>query len=300
MKDIKQAYAHRYQGSGSDSRWVALSFGISIFIHFILIGTLIFLPERMPRSRFLSGVVSVSLVTLPGKAPASGSIPQTVAKPKKEIKKPPKAKIPKITPPPQKPVVATAKPKKAVSLAPKPKKKTSMKKKTIDRPKMIESAINQVQQKVDDSDAASVKAAINRLKKQVKETEDSAPPQAAMRKGSGAGAGMGQGSGDGNGPRTLEAIKIYQAEIQYRIQKNWAFSQQLAGNSTELEAVLAIKITRNGEIEDIWFDRKSGNNYLDESAHKAIMKSNPLPPLPNDYIGLFYKIGLIFGPKGLK
>jgi len=302
MKDIKHAYAHRYQGSGSDSRLVALSLGISIFIHFIFIGTLIFLPERMPRSRFLSGVVSVSLVSLPGKAPASGTGPQTVAKPKKEIKRPSKAKIPKITPPPQKPVVAASKPKKAISLAPVPKKKTSMKKKTIDRPKMIESAINQVQQKVDDSDAASVKAAISRLKKQVKETEDSAPPppQASTGKGSGAGAGMGQGTGNGSGPRALEAIKIYQAEIQYQIQKNWAFSQQLAGNSTELEAVLAIKITRSGEIEDIWFDRKSGNNYLDESAHKAIMKSNPLPPLPNDYIGSFYKIGLIFGPKGLK
>ena len=302
MKDIKHAYAHRYQGSGSDSRLVALSLGISIFIHFIFIGTLIFLPERMPRSRFLSGVVSVSLVSLPGKAPASGTGPQTVAKPKKEIKKPPKAKIPKITPPPQKPVAVASKPKKAVSLAPKPKKKTSLKKKTINRAKMIESSLSQVQQKVDDSDAASIKAALDRLKKQVKETEETAapPPQAAVDKGSGAGARMGQGTGGAGGPRTLEVIKIYQAEIQYQIQKNWAFSQQLAGNSTELEAVLAIKILRNGEIEDIWFVKKSGNDYLDESAHKAIMKSNPLPSLPNDYIGAFYKIGLIFGPKGLK
>jgi colicin import membrane protein len=67
-----------------------------------------------------------------------------------------------------------------------------------------------------------------------------------------------------------------------------------------LEAVLAIKILRNGEIEDIWFDKKSGNVYLDDSAYKALVKSNPLPPLPNDYMRPYYKIGLRFGPKGLK
>lgn len=302
MKDSKHAYAHRYQGVGNDSRLVAFSFGISIAIHLIFIGILAFMPDNMPRSGFSSGVVNVSLVSMPGQAPASGSGKQTVVKPKKETKKPPKAEIAKITPPPKKPVVAIPEPKNAVSLAPKPKQKTSLKKKTLDRPKMIESAIKQVQQKVDDSDAESVKAAIDRLKKQVEETEESSPPssQAVVGKGSGGGTGIGQGTEGGGGPRTLEAIKIYQAEIQYQIQKNWAFSQQLAGRSTELEAVLAIKILRNGEIEDIWFDKKSGNDYLDESAHKAVLKSNPLPPLPIEYTGSFYKIGLIFGPKGLK
>ncbi|MCK5205362.1 MAG: TonB C-terminal domain-containing protein, partial [Desulfobacterales bacterium] len=102
------------------------------------------------------------------------------------------------------------------------------------------------------------------------------------------------------GARVQESILIYQAEIQYQIQKNWAFSRQLAGENTELEAVLAIKILRNGEIEDIWFDKKSGNAYLDDSAYKALVKSNPLPALPKDYMRPDYKIGLRFGPKGLK
>jgi colicin import membrane protein len=302
MKDIKYAYAYRYQGSRNDSRLVALSFGISIFIHMIFIGTLIFLPESTPRSRFSSGVVNVSLVSMPGKQPEAGTATQVVAKPKKEAKKPPKAKISKIIPPPQKPVVAPPKPKNAISLAPKPKKKTSMKKKTFNRPKIIESAIKQVKEKVDDSESSSVKEAINRLKKQVKETEEARPqtPQVGGSKGGAGGIGSGQGSGGGVGPRTLEAIKIFQAEIQYQIQKNWAFPPQLAGNNFELEAMLGIKIMRNGEIEDIWFDKKSGNHNLDESAYKAILKSNPLPPLPNDYIGSSYTVGLRFGPKGLK
>jgi colicin import membrane protein len=101
-------------------------------------------------------------------------------------------------------------------------------------------------------------------------------------------------------PALVQWVRQGAPEIQYQIQKNWAFSQQLAGDNTQLEAILAIKILRNGEIEDIWFDKKSGNTYLDESAYKAIVKSNPLPALPKDYMQSFYEIGLRFGPKGLK
>jgi colicin import membrane protein len=243
---------------------------------------------------------------MPGKAPAAGPAAAPVSAPlKKKEKKPAKAEITKITPPSKKPVVAIQKPKDTVTLNTKPKKKASLKKKTLDRSKIKKAAIEDVQKKVEDKQSADLDNALSRLKKQVKETEAATPQRsepvesksAAGSPGGGVGAA---GTRSGGGPRTLEAIKIYQAEIQYRIQKNWAFSQQLAGHSLELEAVLAIKIMRNGDIEDIWFDKRSGNNYLDDSAYKALVKSNPLPPLPSEYNGAYYKIGLIFGPKGLK
>jgi colicin import membrane protein len=301
MKATKHAYANRYQASGNDSRLVGISFGISVAIHLVFLGTLIFMPQSGPRNRFSSTVVNVSLVSMPGKAPAAGPAAAPIAAPpKKEVKKPAKAKIPKIIPPSKKPVVAVQKPKNAVSLNAKPKKKASLKKKTLDRSKMIEGAIKNVQKKVDDKDSASLNDALNRLKKKVDETEAATPQPYPPVNAKSATEGGGGTSGGGGGPKTLEAIRIYQAEIQYQIQKNWAFSQQLAGHSIELEAVLAIKILRNGEIEDIWFDKRSGNEYLDESAYKALVKSNPLPPLPGEYIGSHYKIGLIFGPKGLK
>lgn len=302
MKETDHAYARRYQGESSDSRSVAFSFGASICLHLLFLGALIFVPEPTPRPRFSPGVVNVSLVSLPSKAPISKAGSQPAAAPKAEVKEPAKAKVSEITPPPKKPVAVLEKPAEAISLAPKPKEKTSLKKKTIDRPKVIESAIQQVQKKVDESDSASVKAALDRLKKKVEETEAKNPPsyQISGTEGDSTAIGSGEGTATGGGPQTIEAIRIYQAEIQYQIQKNWAYSQQLAGESSELEAVLAIKIMSNGEIEEIWFDKKSGNTYLDESAYKAIVKSNPLPPLPRDYIGSFYKIGLIFGPKGLK
>jgi colicin import membrane protein len=271
-------------------------FGVSFLFHLIVLGVLIYIPEFGIRPRFRSGVVNVSLVSLPSKGPESSGPAAAVVKEKKIEKKPPETPV--VKPPKPKPVPVVKKPPKAVSLAPKKKTpKKSLKKKTLDRKKIIDSAIERIEKKVEKTETDSVATAIDRLKRQVAETESSAPKSsgaASPKAGSGS-AGSGAG-----GARVQESILIYQAEIQYQIQKNWAFSQQLAGNNTQLEAILGIKILRNGEIEDIWFDKKSGNTYLDESAYKALVKSNPLPPLPNDYLRPDYKIGLRFGPEGLK
>jgi colicin import membrane protein len=166
---------------------------------------------------------------------------------------------------------------------------------------MIDSAIERIEKKVDKTETDSVTAAIDQLKRKVAAAESQSGEGLEGTSGKAGTGPVGPAGGSGvGGARVQESILIYQAEIQYQIQKNWAFSQQLAGDNTQLEAILAIKVLRNGEIEDIWFDKKSGNTYLDESAYKAVVKSNPLPPLPNDYMQPIYKIGLRFGPRGLK
>ena len=95
-------------------------------------------------------------------------------------------------------------------------------------------------------------------------------------------------------------MQIYNAEIKYQIQKNWVFSEEFAGSKTDLETALGIKVLPSGEITDNWFDKKSGNAHMDDSAYKALVKSNPLPPLPKEYIRPHYMVGFRFGPKGLK
>ena len=299
MTDTKHAYARRYHGMGRDSPSMVFPFGVSFLFHLIIIGAMIFMPQFGSKPRLGSGVVNVSLVSLPSSGPDSAGPAASVVKPKPAEKKP--LQEPAVKVPEPKPVPVVKKPPEAVSLAPKKiKPKKSLKKKTLDPSKMIDSALDRIEKKVEKTQTDSVASAIEQLKRKV------AASESQPRTGTGGGAsgqagvaGPVGGSGTG-GPRVQESILIYQAEIQYQIQKNWAFSQQLAGDNTEMEAVLAIKVLRNGEIEDIWFDKKSGNAYLDDSAYKALVKSNPLPPLPNDYMRPDYKIGLRFGPKGLK
>jgi colicin import membrane protein len=299
MTDTKHAYARRYHGMGRDSPSMVFPFGVSFLFHLIIIGAMIFMPQFGSKPRLGSGVVNVSLVSLPSSGPDSAGPAASVVKPKPAEKKP--LQEPAVKVPEPKPVPVVKKPPEAVSLAPKKiKPKKSLKKKTLDPSKMIDSALDRIEKKVEKTQTDSVASAIEQLKRKV------AASESQPRTGTGGGAsgqagvaGPVGGSGTG-GPRVQESILIYQAEIQYQIQKNWAFSQQLAGDNTEMEAVLAIKVLRNGEIEDIWFDKKSGNAYLDDSAYKALVKSNPLPPLPNDYMRPYYKVGLRFGPKGLK
>ena len=303
MKNSKHVYAGQYSWQRPVAPSLALPFGVSLFFHLVLIAALIFMPEFGSSPRFRSGVVNVSLVSLPSGPPAGGPAPAPApvpAEPQPVVEKPPEKPAVEISKP--KPVPVVKKPPEAVSLAPKKTKpKTSMKKETIDRSKIIDSAIDRIEKKVEKTESDSVASAIEELKRKVTAAEaqtGGGSVGTSPRAGTGS-VGPAGGTGSG-GARVQESILIYQAEIQYRIQKNWAFSQQLAGESTELEAILAIKVLRNGEIEDIWFDKKSGNGYLDDSAYKALVKSNPLPPLPNDYVRPFYKIGLRFGPKGLK
>jgi colicin import membrane protein len=102
---------------------------------------------------------------------------------------------------------------------------------------------------------------------------------------------------------SVELMNIYKAEVMSRINKNWAVSvQMIGGYETNLSSILVINIMRNGFIQpDMWFEKKSGNDYFDECAIKAVKKSNPLPPLPTGYVRPVYgPVGLKFTPSGLK
>jgi colicin import membrane protein len=145
-----------------------------------------------------------------------------------------------------------------------------------------------------------VKAAIEKLRKSLKTPPPGSPAKAAAV---GAGAGSEQGGSAAGWPSDGvggDLIDVYKAEIASRIQKNWAFSEQLTGGMKDLSAVIVMKIMPDGEIGDIWFEKHSGNSLLDDSAFRAVQKSNPLPPLPKGYFRSFYVVGLIFTPEGIQ
>ena len=58
-----------------------------------------------------------------------------------------------------------------------------------------------------------------------------------------------------------------------------------------------VKIMKSGELADLWIETKSGNNYLDRQAEKAIRKAAPFPELPKGYSS--YDIGFDFTDEGL-
>ena len=294
-------------GMGTDSRTMMIYFGISFFIHLSFIGYVVLLPESAPRRRFSPGSINVSLVSLPGPpasaaAPASKPAAQTVVIPKPEVKK--TVAAPVIEAPSPKPLPVTPQPQKTVSLAPEKSKwkaKKSLKKETLDRRRMIDNAVSGVQKKVEKSKSDSVNQAIAALKKKVAQTEaNSMQTDQTARAATGTtGAGVPGAAGSG-GKRALDLIDIYKIEVAFQVERQWAFSEQLAGDGRAMQASLVFRVLPSGEVSDIRFTERSGNSYLDESAYKAIVKASPVSPHPEGVRALYVTVALRFTPQGIR
>jgi len=288
MKESMFAASYLFRDIGNDPLTLFLTFAVSLACHAIFLTVLIYFPIHTSyNKKFLHSVINVSMVTFPAQRSASGQAGQIELKSK--IQSPQPSEIPSTS------TNADQSRSKAVSVTTQKSKKIkeSLKKKTFKPSKIVKSAITKIEKQVANSRPNPVIAAINRLKNKADSTE------AKDIEVSGGGL-IGQGGALAKGYRMLKPIDIYKAEIPYHIEKNWAFPEQLTSGDTNLVAVVVIKIMQNGAIKDIWFEKKSGDSYFDESAFKAVKKSDPLPKLPKEYLKAYYNLGLIFTPSGLK
>ena len=294
--EAPQSSSQGVAGTRSQNRTLVYFIAISAVLHIVMIAVIILIPALAPAKRYIPSVVNVSLVSIPpkGSAPVETVVPQKPtakeAEPKKVEVKPEPVK----PPPPSKPV-------KKVAIEPAPKKskkvKKSLKHKTFKPSKVVKQTVTKLEKEVEEKRQPSLEDTLNRLKREVAREEK----KPRTRPSGPVGTPTGRPGGSGlTSAQEQDRVRVYQAEIAYQVQKNWAFSEQLAGGRTDIEAALGIKIMPNGEITDIWFDQRSGNRHLDESAYRAIVKSNPLPPLPQGLFGSNYTVGLRFGPGGIK
>jgi TonB family protein len=136
----------------------------------------------------------------------------------------------------------------------------------------------------------SVAKALEKLKQNLGETESNEGVDTPY-------AGTGPGGGSGN--IALEEMEIYLLQVKEIFNRNWAFSDQLAGRLQNLETIVVCTIMPNGNIGDVWFEKRSGNSHLDDSAYKAVLKSGPLPPLPPG-VTQAYTAGYVFTPSGVQ
>lgn len=177
--------------------------------------------------------------------------------------------------------------KKEIQVKKKEKKPVEKEKaRTPDEPDdTLENARQELEKKVDAQNQDKIEQALSRLQKKVKEQ--------GGKKGSDE-----KRTVSGAGKKGYKPIDMYNLVIGSTIEQNWVFNEILARMDQDLEVIILIKILKNGEIRDIIYETRSGNRYLDESAKKAVVKINPLPPLPPGMRS--YDLGLIFTPKGLK
>jgi TonB family protein len=67
-----------------------------------------------------------------------------------------------------------------------------------------------------------------------------------------------------------------------------------------IQAIIAIKILRDGTLDYASFEKHSGNRYFDDAALKAVKKSVPFAPFPEKIRENSIEIGIIFHPSQLR
>lgn len=277
----------------------------SAVMHIVFFGWVILNPAPKPDLPFnRDQVLDVSMVDMKDAMSPAPSAEENItenkvaaepAPPKEQIEPEPVEEPPEDAVPI--PSEAEPEPEKAVPAEPaEPKIKTSLKKKTFKR-KTVKKPVQKVEKPQEAPKADAVSEALKKLQKKVKAAEKNGEYKAGA---SGSGMAAGKGAGGAAGRRRAELIDMYRVEIAQRVNKNWAFSGQLAGENKNLMASLVFKVMPDGEIRDIFFIDRSGNEYLDDSAYKAVVKTNPAPPHPKGLVEAFVDVGLRFTPEGIR
>jgi colicin import membrane protein len=266
-------------------------FAVSLGAHAILIALFIWSPQWRSEPSYFPSIIDVQMVDLQdvGTAPKSREI--------EEMEKAPVRPEPKKAAPAEVSVAKPSRAKPEVSVAPKRKKtKKALKYKTFKSEEVKQRALERIKRKVESATPKPLQDRFKELREKVAKEGKPAPSGKTAETGTKPGkAGIfTQGS-----RKESEVIDIYQAEIAYAVNRNWAYANQL-GSGEKLLVSIVFTVLPDGKIEDIFYMDRSGNPYLDESAYKAIVKTGPVKPFPPGLGRKSIQIGLNFTPEGVR
>jgi colicin import membrane protein len=240
--------------------------GLSAALHAAAFLVLMSAPGYGP-SRSISGqIYEVNLVdfsSVPARASSGQSSPQTV-KESSPVRREEQAK--RIA----EPIAAKEKP---VTLAKKVIDPPKPEKPKVAPSKLIDDALSRIEKKVEeDQKRAKEKEALAKAVAKLGE--------AVRSEGEGVSAG-----GPAGGAQQGIAIRIYQVQVANLIKRNWSFPAAHLDPSTkkDLEAVVMVSVRSDGTIVSSRFSKRSPSPAFDESAMRAIDRSNPLPSFPEGY-----------------
>lgn len=247
-----------------------ITIGLSLFCHTLLI----FLLNLNPFPTFVSARPSAYTVTLmPVSIPAPEIPPPPPAVPKQEEVKP----VPKIKP--------VDKPKKDDIVE-------KVKKKEPDRVSLdrLQEALEEIRKK----------AALDEIQKRIARKEapqEPIPPTPPSPVPPSSSTPV-PTTPSFPSPAVRESkLNEYYSLIWAKIKQSWTLPENLLKERVDLEAIIVIIIERDGRVKRSWFEKKSGNTLYDQMAMRAIIKAEPLPPIPKELNQETLEIGIRFFPE---
>jgi TonB family protein len=258
---------------------VILGLGISFLVHVFLAFAVFFLPQVLPRKTYEIPFYTVKLVSPKDIGLQSPAPSQPASRGKNSVAPSQKAPSKGFRPPPVVPVKRLGE---------------------VFQPKEAE---------VHKLDVPLTPQVAPVEKPSIEETVEKLLPREVPRHT--AGAGTREATREAPGPPTSGparevsedediglARRLYYTEVWSAIRSQWALPKSLLG-SQRLEAVVVIVVRRDGTIESVRFEKKSGNALFDDSVLRAIQKANPLPKFPDIYSPPRDEIGIRFRPEDL-
>ncbi|MCX8116899.1 MAG: TonB family protein [Desulfobacterota bacterium] len=91
-------------------------------------------------------------------------------------------------------------------------------------------------------------------------------------------------------------LNEYYGWIWARIKSSWTIPEPLLREGIDLETIIVIIIDREGRVRRAWFEKRSGNSLYDQMAMRAIIKADPLPPIPKELDLETLEVGIRFIP----
>ncbi len=248
-----------------------ITLGLSLFFHILLI----FLLNLNPLPSFVSARPSVYTVTL---MPVSIPVPEPLAPPPPPVPKQEEVKpVPKIKP--------LEKPKKDDIVE-------KVKKKEADRVSLdrLQEALEEIRKK----------AALDEIQKRMarKETSQEPIPPTPPLPVHPPSSTPAPTTPSSPSPAVREStLNEYYSLLWTKIKQSWTLPENLLKERVDLETIIVIIIERDGRVKRSWFEKKSGHALYDQMAMRAIIKAEPLPPIPKELNQESLEIGIRFFPE---
>lgn len=119
----------------------------------------------------------------------------------------------------------------------------------------------------------------------------------SLVKGSGGAGGGGVGVPGFSSQLDLDIenfeFSYYLVAVRNKVSSNWSPPAGLATQTTRARTVVYFRILRNGKVADARTEAQSGIVLFDQSALRAVLRSEPFPPLPGGFPG--GSLGVHFG-----
>ena len=298
MHNIKEQYLPEYN---SGTLWGTVIF-VSLMFHVVVFAAGLILPGSWPSSSLHRPTIyNVNLVEMPSdsheKTSVTAPLPGADTKPAIITESKPVERVP-VQPAPQ-PTKAPNTVTVAKKVVEKPEiKKETPKEKPSDK---LDQAIARLEKNVKKQESSDhLTSAISNIQKQVTNNQQSQDPlEKSIAKLEQAVAGSG-GRSESSGTGISLGEHLYALQVEEKVKSYWSYPFEKAGVNPSLEALVLVRVNRDGSVLALSLIRSSGDRRFDESVVNAVERAKPLPPLPAGYSKSMEELELNFNLRDIE